>query len=142
MDNEKQLARKVFESMYKNDLFSQWLKIECLHIDKGSSKLQMKIRKEMLNGFGIVHGGITFSLADSAFAFASNSYGKVSLSLEGSISYLHKAIDGDILIAEAEEINLTNRTGLYNIKISNQENKLIAVFKGIVFRTEKKHDVA
>ena len=91
----------------------------------------------MTNGFGIAHGGITYSLADSALAFASNSHGKKSVSVETSISHIKPLKAGDLIIAEAEEISVTNKIGIYHIKIKNQNTELVASFKGTVYRTSK-----
>lgn len=120
--------------MMENDFFSQWLGIEVTEVAEGYCKLQMEIRKDMLNGFGIAHGGISFSLADSALAFASNSRNRRSLVIDANISFLTPVKEGDRITAEATEVNVTNRTGIYNITVSNQEAKKVAVFKGIVFR--------
>jgi acyl-CoA thioesterase len=97
----------------------------------------MKVKKEMLNGFAILHGGITFSLADSALAFASNSHGRMSVSIEASMSYVESGKEGDVLTATANEISLSNKIGIYDIEVKNQNNKLIAHFKGTVYRTSK-----
>lgn len=132
------LAKRVVDKMYDRDWFSQWLGIERISIETGRCKLKMKVRKEMLNGFGILHGGITFSFADSALAFASNAYGRMAVALEASISYPVKALEGDELVAVAEEQNITNRTGIYYITITNQNNEKVGLFKGIVYRTDKK----
>ena len=139
--NPKELATKVVDKMYNNDRFSQWLGIERIEEDAGKSVLRMTIRKEMLNGFDIVHGGITFSLADSALAFASNSHGRKSVVIEAGISYLAPVKEGDVLTAVAEEVSLTNKLGIYNITITNQDNKKVALFKGTVYRTGKEWDV-
>ena len=132
------LAKKVVEKMINEDAFSQWLGIKILEISEGFCKLQLQVRDEMTNGFSIAHGGISYSLADSCLAFASNSYGIQSFSLETSISHTKKVESGDILIATSKEINKTNRTALYYITIANQNKEEIAHFKGIVYRTEKK----
>jgi len=132
------LAKKVVEKMINEDAFSQWLGIKVLEISEGFCKLQIQVRDEMTNGFSIAHGGISYSLADSCLAFASNSYGIQSFSLETSISHTKKVESGDILIATSKEINKTNRTALYYITITNQNKEEIAHFKGIVYRTEKK----
>jgi acyl-CoA thioesterase len=95
----------------------------------------MTIRKEMLNGFGIAHGGITFSLADSALAFASNSNGKQSVSINTSINHIEKLIEGDIITAIAEQEVLKNKFGFYTVEIK-KENQVVALFKGTVFRSE------
>ncbi len=136
--NEKDiLANKVVSKMLDTDYFSQWMGIEVLEIREGYSRIQMTVRKEMMNGFGIAHGGISFAFADSAFAFACNSDGKITLALDVSISFPKPAKEGDILIAEAKELNKTRRTGLYLIEITNQQKELIAVFKGTCYKTEK-----
>ena len=132
------LAKKVVDKMINEDAFSQWLGIKVLEISEGFCKLQIKVRDEMTNGFSIAHGGISYSLADSCLAFASNSYGVQSFSLETSISHTKKVESGDILIATSKEINKTNRTALYYITITNQNKEEIAHFKGTVYRTEKK----
>lgn len=131
------LARKVVEKMIKDDAFSQWLGIEVLEITEGFCKIQMKVRDEMTNGFNIAHGGISYSLADSCLAFAANSDGIQSLSIETSISHTKKVESGDILTATSKGINNTNKTAMYNISITNQDNIEIAHFKGTVYRTEK-----
>jgi len=138
MNTEKDiLAKKVVEKMMQTDQFSKWLAIEILEIKDGYSKLTMIVRKEMINGFGTAHGGIAFSLADSAFAFACNSDGKMTVALDVSISYPKAVKENDILFAEAKQITKTNRTGLYLIEIKNQHNELVALFKGTCYKTEK-----
>jgi acyl-CoA thioesterase len=97
----------------------------------------MKVRSEMLNGLGIVHGGITFSLADSSFAFACNSRNNLSVALDTSINFLKPVHPGDILVAEAKEMHNGKSTGLYQVTITNQHEHVIALFKGTCFRTQK-----
>lgn len=121
----------------KNDKFSQWLGIEAKEISEGHCILQMKVRYEMLNGFGIAHGGITYSLADSALAFASNSHGKKAVSIETSISHIKTVYEHDILTAVAKLKSISNKIGIYEITITNQDNILVADFKGTVYRTSK-----
>jgi acyl-CoA thioesterase len=133
-----QLAKNVVAHMMQKDLFSQWLGIKILEIKEGYSKLQMVVRQEMINGFDIVHGGIAFSLADSAFAFACNNRNNLSVALDTSINFIKAVVPGDVLIAEAKELHNGRSTGLYHITISNQDNKNIAIFKGTCFRTGKK----
>lgn len=137
MKPEDELAKRVVDAMYNNDPFSLWLGIERIADGAGTSVLCMVVRKEMLNGFGILHGGVSYSLADSALAFASNSHGVQSVSIETSISHVAPCKEGDTLTARAEEVNLTNRTGIYHIRVTNQENKTVALFKGTVYRTGK-----
>jgi acyl-CoA thioesterase len=107
----------------------------------GVSVLRMTVRKEMLNGFSIAHGGITYSLADSALAFASNGHGTQSVSVETSISHVAPVKDGDVLETEVTEVNLTRSTGLYYVTVKNQDGKAVAHFRGTVYRTGKEWDV-
>ena len=129
--------KEIVDKMINNDAFSKWLGIEILELKKGYCKIQMKVLKNMTNGFNIAHGGISYSLADSALAFASNSHGKMALSIETSISHTQKVNLNDILTAETEELNLNSKTGLYNIKILNQKLEEIAFFKGTVYFSDK-----
>ena len=130
-------ALKIANKMYEQDAFSQWLGIKIVNVSDGYCQLKMTVRKEMLNGFHIAHGGIAYSLADSALAFASNSNGKKSLSVETSISHTVSIKDGDSLTATAEELSLSDKIGVYLITITNNENQKIAYFKGTVYRTSK-----
>jgi acyl-CoA thioesterase len=132
------LAQQVVNKMMELDYFSQWMGVQVLEVRTDYSRIQMTLRKEMLNGFGIAHGGITFALADSAFAFACNSDGRITLALDVSISFPKAVKEGDIMIAEARAVNKTNRTGLYLVEVKNEHNELLALFKGTCFRTEKK----
>lgn len=134
-------ASKVVDRMYNNDPFSQWLGIERIQDGAGSSELKMTIRKEMLNGFDIAHGGITYALADSALAFASNGHGRMSVSVETSISHTESLKEGNVITATAEEMSLSNKIGVYHITIRNQDKKVVALFKGTVYRTGKEWDV-
>lgn len=138
MEKDK-IAEKVVEKMMADDAFSQWLGIEIAEIAPGYAELTMEIRKEMVNGFNVSHGGIAFSLADSALAFASNSYGRVALALENNISFIKKVVAGDLLTATTEELSLGQRIGVYNIDITNQRNETVGTFRGTVFRTREQH---
>jgi acyl-CoA thioesterase len=133
-----QLANKVVNHMMQEDRFSQWLGITVLEVREGYSRLQMTIRPEMVNGFGIVHGGVSFSLADSAFAFACNNRNQLSVALDTSINFTHPVQVGDELTAEAIELHHGKSTGLYHISILNQKQRLVAQFKGLCYRTDKK----
>ncbi len=135
MSDKDLSAKKVVNHMMEHDLFSQWLGIELVEIKEGYSKIQMLVRAEMINGFGIVHGGIAFSLADSAFAFACNNRNQVSVALDTSINFIKAVQVGDTLIAEATEIHNGRSTGLYHISITNQRSEQVAFFKGTCFRT-------
>jgi acyl-CoA thioesterase len=134
-NNEK--ANQVVAHMMQHDLFSQWLGIEVLEIKEGYSKIKMTVRKEMMNGLGIVHGGIAFSLADSAFAFACNNRNILSVALDTSINFLKPVHVDDVLTAEAKELHNGKSTGLYHITITNQNNHVVAIFKGTCYRTSK-----
>jgi len=138
MDKQK-LAVKVVEKMMAEDAFSQWLGIEVANIKPGYAKLKMQVRAEMVNGFNVTHGGIIFSLADSALAFASNSYGRVAVAMENNISFTKKVMPGNILTATTEELSLGRRIAVYNISIANQDKEKVALFRGTVFRTKEKH---
>ncbi len=131
------IAVKVVEHMMEHDLFSQWLGIEVLDIKEGYSKIKMTVRKEMINGFGIVHGGIAFSLADSCFAFACNNRNVLSVALDTAINFIKPVHIDDVLTAEAKELHNGKSTGLYHITITNQKNHIVAIFKGTCFRTNK-----
>lgn len=133
----KNKVTRIIDAMMDKDLFSQWLGIERLEEKEGFCKLKMTVREEMCNGLGVAHGGITFSLADSALAFASNSHGRQALSIETSISHVKPLKAGDVITATAMEQSLTNRIGNYYIEIQRETGEIVALFKGTVFRTEK-----
>ena len=130
-------ARQVAEKLLENDPFSQWLGIQIIDVKEGYCKLQMTLRAEMLNGFGITHGGVVFSFADSALAFSCNNRNNFSLAQDTSINFLKPSKAGDILTAEAKELHNGRSTGLYLITIHNQQGDQIALFKGTCFRTGK-----
>lgn len=127
--------------MYDNDAFSQWLGIERIEEGPGRSTVRMTVRPEMTNGFGIAHGGITFSLADSAFAFASNSRGKHAVSIETSIFHTHPVRVGDVLTAEAVEENFAERLAHYRVTVTNQDGQVVGLFKGMVYRKSQEWEV-
>jgi len=130
-------AEEIVHKMFDNDAFSKWLGIEVIEIGEGVSTLRMTVRKEMLNGFEVLHGGITYSLADSALAFASNSYGRKSMSIETSISHTLSCKEGDLLTTKTVERSLSNKIGVYDITVLNQDEKVVALFKGTVYRSDK-----
>lgn len=127
-------SNDIVNKMMKSDAFSQWLGITVIEINEGACVLEMTTRSEMLNGFGILHGGITYSLADSALAFASNSQGRQAVSVETSISHLKQIGSNELLRAKATEQSISNRIGVYEIKILNSSDELVALFKGTVYR--------
>jgi len=140
MDTQEErdkIAKQVVQEMLDKDAFSKWLGIQVIEIREGYSKLQLTIRDEMVNGFGIVHGGIAYSLADTAFAFACNNRNNLSMALDCSMSFNKASKPGDTLTAEAKEIHNGRSTGLYVITITNQSDDHVALFKGTCFRTGK-----
>ena len=136
MENTKTIqASQVVDKMMKDDLFSQWLGISVIEVREGYSRIKMTVRPEMINGFGIVHGGVAFSLGDSAFAFACNNRNNLSVALDTAINFTKPVHVGDELTAEAKEIHNGKSTGLYHITITNQRDHVVAMFKGTCFRT-------
>ena len=131
------LAERVVARMYDHDPFSIWLGIERLLVAPGRCELRMTVREEMLNGFSIAHGGITYSLADSCLAFAANSHGIQSVSVETSISHTRPVKAGDVLTASSEEMSLSRSIGIYHITVRDQDDRTVALFKGTVYRTGK-----
>ena len=135
-------AEKIVDFMFTNDTFSQWLGIERLSVAPGICDLRMTVRNEMLNGFAIAHGGISYSLADTALAFASNAHGLKCYSVETSISHVKMVVEGDVLTTLVEEKSLSKRIGVYHITVFNQNNEAVAFFKGTVHRSEKSWEIA
>ncbi len=127
--------REIVDLMMAEDAMSQWLGIEIESVAPGKCTVAMTVTKDMVNGFRIAHGGITFSLADSAFAFASNSHGRKAMSIECSINHLSQVQIGDRLTARATESSLSHKLGVYHVEITDQDDKKVALFKGVVYRT-------
>ena len=128
---------QITAHMLERDAFSQWLGLQVDESREGYCKLHYRVNDQMLNGFGIVHGGVLFSAADSAFAFACNSHGTLTVALDVSISFTRPARSGDQLFVEAQEIHLGNKTGLYEIRTTNEAGELVALFKGTAYRTSQ-----
>ncbi len=126
-------ALDIANHMMRNDAFSQWLGINIVECSAGYAILELRVRDEMTNGFSIAHGGITYSLADSALAFSSNGYGQQAVSIETSISHTRPVKEGDLLRATATEKHRSRSTGIYEIVVTNQDDKTVALFKGTVF---------
>lgn len=139
--DEQRLAERVVSAMVARDAFSQWLGIEVLEIAPRGSTCRLTVRAEMVNGFGVTHGGIAFSLADSAFAFACNTHGKVTVSIENSITYPAAIHVGDVLTAVAREDAASGRLGYYSARVTNQRGEVVALFRGTAFKTTKDHVV-
>ncbi len=137
MSDERQtLAERVVASMMSKDAFSEWLGIEVVDVAPRRVAVRMTIRAEMLNGFGVCHGGVTFALADSALAFASNTHGQVTVSIENAIAYPKRVVVGDVLVARAEEESATNRLGFFRVNVTRGDD-IVALFRGTVFDTGK-----
>ena len=136
MEEQKSPApEQVLDTMLKNDRFSHWMGLKIDEIRAGYCKLHYTIRDEMLNGFDQVHGGILFSAADSAFAFACNSHGRITVALDVSITFTRPAKAGDLLTVEAKEVHLSNKTGVYDIRTTDKDQNLVCLFKGTAYRT-------
>lgn len=128
---------EVLDIMIQRDHFTKWLGLEIDKIDAGYCKLHYTVKKDMLNGFEKIHGGVLFSASDSAFAFACNSHGIITVALDVSITFTKPCIEGDVLVVEAKEIHLGNKTGLYDIRTTNTKGELVCMFKGTAYRTGK-----
>lgn len=128
---------EIVNIMMNGDAFSQWLGVEVTTIEKGFCVLRAQVSETMMNGFSIAHGGITYSLADSCLAFASNSYGMQCVSIETTISHLKKVGVSDVLTATSEEVSRNKKVGLYNVKVTNQNHELVAHFRGTVHISER-----
>lgn len=130
MTDASQLARACAESMYERDQATRRMGIQLLDAGPGSAKLAMRVREDMIQGHGTCHGGYLFALADSAFAFACNSYNDATVAIGCSIDYVAPAREGDELIASACEQSRSGRTGNYDVRIENSQGQLIALFHG------------
>lgn len=134
--DEQILADRVVSAMMAKDAFSRWLGIELVEVRPRGVTATLTVRNDMLNGFGVCHGGVTFSLADSALAFASNTHGRLTVSIENSITYPARIVEGDVLTAVAEEEGATNRLGFYRVTVRRAED-VVALFRGTVYKTSQ-----
>jgi len=130
------LAEKVAQALYANDKASQSHGVRIAEVRPGYARLSMSVRSDMVNGHRICHGGMVFTLADSAFAFACNSYNESTVAAAASIDFLAAAHEGDELTAEARELWRTKRNGIYEITVTNQKGARIAFFRGRSYRIE------
>ncbi|MCD6318903.1 PaaI family thioesterase [Candidatus Aerophobetes bacterium] len=121
------------KDFFKNDKFAEYVGIELLEVSKGRAKAKMKIKNHHLNGLKTVQGGAIFTLADLAFAAASNSHGSVAVSINANISYLRAATTGS-LIAEAKEVSINPKLATYTVNITDENGDIIAIFQGMVYR--------
>jgi acyl-CoA thioesterase len=136
-ESEQHLAERVVAAMLATDTFSRWLGIEVINVRPRGSTLRMTVRDDMLNGFGVCHGGVTFSFADSALAFASNTHGNVTMSIENGMTYPKGIALGDVLTAVADEESGSNRLGFYRVTVTRGDNEIVALFTGTVYKTQK-----
>jgi acyl-CoA thioesterase len=138
MKQENDLSPKeILDSMISRDLFTRWLGLQVDEIKQGYCRLHFTVRENMLNGFLNVHGGVLFSASDSAFAFACNSHGRITVALDVSITFTRAAQIGELLTVEARELYLGDRTGLYDIRTTNEKDELVCFFKGTAYRTSR-----
>ncbi len=129
--------KEIVDLMMDNDRFSQWMGLEIIEVDKGSCVAKCQIKTEMLNGFDILHGGITYSISDSLLAFSANAYGYHCVSIETSITHIRPVFVDDVLIAKCIEIHRGRSTGIYYVEIFNEKEHLVSKFKGTVSISKK-----
>lgn len=123
--------------MLAKDKFSAWMGLQIDEVGEGFCRLHYIVKDDMLNGFDIIHGGALFAASDSAFAFACNSHGRLTVALDVSISFTRSAKAGEILHVEARELHLGHKTGVYDIRTTNAKGELVCLFKGTAYRTSK-----
>lgn len=133
----ERLAARAVAAMRKHDRFSEWLGLEVVELAPRACTVRATVREEMLNGFGVCHGGVTFALADSALAFASNTHGRVTMSVENGISYVASVALGDVLTAAAVEEAAGGPLAFYRVTVRNQHDQPVALFRGTVYRTKR-----
>jgi acyl-CoA thioesterase len=134
---EQALAERIVSAMVEKDAFSSWLGIEVVSVRPRGSTVRMAVRQDMVNGFGVCHGGVTFSLADSALAFASNTHGRVTMSIENTIAYPKAVAVGDVLTGTADEKSGSNRLGFYRVSVTKANGEIVALFTGTVYKTHQ-----
>ena len=133
------LAERVVAHMLEHDEFSRWLGLEVTHLAPNAATVRMTVRPEMVNGFGVCHGGIAFSLADSALAFASNTHGRLTVSIENSIRYPAAIMPGDVLTAAAVELSASRRLAYFDVTVRKGNGDIVGLIKGTVYRTSRDH---
>jgi acyl-CoA thioesterase len=139
--HEQQLAESVVRLMMARDEFSRALGMSIVEIAPRRSIVRLTVRPDMVNGFGVCHGAVTYAVADSALAFACNTHGRVTMAIENSIGYPAAVKVGDVLTAVAAEDSATNRLGFYSVRVTNQNDTVVATFRGTVFRTQIEHRI-
>ena len=126
----EEIARRSADAMWARDDASKWLGARLDAVGPGTASLSMTVEKHHTNGHDICHGGFIFTLADSAFAFACNSYNQIAVAQHNTISFIAPGFRGDRLTAQAREISRSGRSGLYDVRVTNQDGRLIAEFRG------------
>jgi len=139
MSELQALADRVVAGMLARDEFSRWLGLEVVELAPGRCLCRMTVREEMVNGFGVAHGAIAYALADSALAFAANTNGRITMSIENGISYPAPVLPGDALTALCSEERASYRVAFYLVRVTNQRNELVAMLRGTVYRTSEEH---
>ncbi len=139
---EQIIAERVVGGMMARDLFSKWMGMSIVDVRPRTATVRMTVRNEMVNGFGVAHGGVMFSLADSALAFAANTHGRVTVAINNSISYPAAVKPGDVLTAVAECDSESRRLGYYRVIVRNQDDTIVATFTGTVYKTKDEHPPA
>lgn len=133
--------QKIAEYLFENDPFSQWLGIEIIDVQKGSCLLRCMLTEKHLNGARVTHGGVLFSLADTAIAYTAASYGRLALTIDNSISFIKSTYPGDALTIRTEVLSMGNKTGVVQVEIKNENDQLIAAIRGTVYRTNEMFDL-
>ena len=136
-EDAQALAERCVAAMLERDAFSRWLGLEVVAVAPDAARVRMPVRAEMVNGFGVCHGGVTFALADSALAFASNTRGRVTMSVENGIGYLTPVHAGDVLTAEATPEADGRRVRFFRVLVRRQDGETVAVFRGTVYQTSR-----
>jgi acyl-CoA thioesterase len=132
-------AQAIATRLLARDPFSQWLQLELGEARAGYCRLYLRVRPDMLNGFGTLHSGVAFAAADTAFAVACNSHGRQSVGLTATIDYLAAGRLGDIVVVEAREESLQEKVSVYQLRLTSQHGTLLALFKGTAYRT--RHEI-
>ncbi len=136
---DKSTPLEIVDAMMQRDTFSQWLGVTVLSVDLGYAEIEMTVRSDMMNGLGIAHGGIVYSLADSALAFAANSHGTIAVALSNQVSYPAPVSIDDILRATCKELTRTRKTASYDVTVVNQDDTIVGLFRGMVYRKSNPH---
>ena len=127
----KERAERAAKAMWSEDDSSAWMGMRLVEVDEGWAVAELTVERHHINGHGICHGGVIYSLADTAFAFACNSRNHNTYAMHNMISYLRPGRQEDLLRAEAREISLTGRNGIYDVQVINQNEEVVAEFRGV-----------